>query len=316
MQQKGDARRPGSRCASLVSAVCDGDRREGCDPDRGGEHGRRAEAPRPSRGRSRLAWFSVDGQRQRRLLAHDVPREALQVGARLQAELVGQAAAGRLVHGESVGMPARPVQRDHQLRDEPLAVRVLPDERAELGDDAGMAAELQLCVESLLERPQAKLLQAIRLRPERDIGQRRAAPEPHPLERQGGSALVLAGGGRGRAVLDERCEAPGVDGPAAEIEPVAAAATLDRRPERLQDAAEPRNVALDGVRRGWRRVVAPELVDQAVRRGRSRRRAGRGGQARSVASCRRPGASCRRPEPRSGRGGGTGWSDRLASQWQ
>ena len=159
-------------------------------------------------------------------------------------------------------MPARPVERDHQLRDEALAVRVLPDERAELGDDADMAAELQLRVELLLERPQAKLLEAIRLRSERDIGQRRAAPEPRPLERQGDSALVLAGGGRGRAVLDERCEAPGVDGPPAEIEPVAAAAALDRRPERLQDAAEPRNVALDGVRRGGRRVVLPELVDE------------------------------------------------------
>ena len=43
-------------------------------------------------------------------------------------------------------------------------MRVLPDERAELGDDAGMAAELQLRVELLLERPQAKLLEAIRLR--------------------------------------------------------------------------------------------------------------------------------------------------------
>ena len=49
-------------------------------------------------------------------------------------------------------------------------MRVLRDQCAELGDDAGVAAELQLCVESLLERPQPKLLQAIRLRSERNIG--------------------------------------------------------------------------------------------------------------------------------------------------
>ena len=43
-------------------------------------------------------------------------------------------------------------------------MRVLPDEGSEFGDDVGVAAELQLCVESLLERPQAQFLEVIRLR--------------------------------------------------------------------------------------------------------------------------------------------------------
>ncbi len=99
-----------------------------------------------------------------RLLAHDVAREALEIDAGLKPELVGQAPAGRLVGGKSIRMPARSVEREHQLRDESLAVRVLPDEGSEFGDDVGVAAELQLCVESLLERPQAKFLEVIRLR--------------------------------------------------------------------------------------------------------------------------------------------------------
>src|SRR5215218_10418254 len=107
--------------------------------------------------------------------------ELLQAPARLEAELVHQRPPRRPVRGECVGLTARAVERDDQLSAQPLAVRLLGDERLQLRDERVVTAEREVGVDTLLDRRHPQLLQAADLRlHERligEIGQRPTAPE-------------------------------------------------------------------------------------------------------------------------------------------
>ena len=99
-----------------------------------------------------------------RLLADDLPREALKILARPEAEIVFQVAPRSLVDLEGLDMATRAIERDHELRDEVLAIRCLLDQPAQLSHELGMAAKGKFRVDADLERPRAKLVQALGLR--------------------------------------------------------------------------------------------------------------------------------------------------------
>ena len=88
-------------------------------------------------------------------MAEDLGLELAQLGARLDAELVDEAGAGSLIHVQSLRLPARTVQRDHELSQEALAQRVLGDEPLELSDDVAVAPELEVGLDPLVERDKA-----------------------------------------------------------------------------------------------------------------------------------------------------------------
>ncbi len=79
------------------------------------------------------------GQLQLGVLAQDGLMEFTQLAARLDAELLHEQPARRLVRGERVGLAARAVEGDHQLAPESLAKRMRRRERLELADDLGVA---------------------------------------------------------------------------------------------------------------------------------------------------------------------------------
>src|SRR5215218_9055184 len=92
------------------------------------QHGRSAaRSGSPERGRTRR-WL------QRGILCQDRSLQLPERGPWLDAELVDQRAASRLVALERVDLTAGAVQREHQLRLEALAPRVLSHQRFELGD--------------------------------------------------------------------------------------------------------------------------------------------------------------------------------------
>ena len=146
----------------------------------------------PSTGTSRPASIAFDDlgevvlgaaaarrrRRRARLLPQDRAVQLLERRARLDPELVDERAPRVLVHLERLGLPARPVEREHQLAAEPLAQRMLRDERLELADELGVAPELELGVDPLLERRQPQLLEPrdlrLRERLEREVGERLA----------------------------------------------------------------------------------------------------------------------------------------------
>ena len=167
-------------------------------------------------------------------------------------------------------MPTGPVEREHELSDEALPVRALPDEHLELAHDLRVSAELELRAEPLLVRAEAELLEPLGLRAprrgERHVGERGPAPQgerpgrvlrsPHEV------GLVRRGAGRIQLVAERPC----VEGRAAELQQVAAATTHDPRPVPVERLPDPRDVRLEAMRGRRRRLIAPDLVDQPLDR--------------------------------------------------
>ena len=190
--------------------------------------------------------------------------ERLQLRARVDPELVHERRARSGVGVERLRLPARAVEREHQLAAQALPQRLLADERLELADELRAAAALELGVEPRFERGKPELLEPrdLGLRPRlvREVSQGGAAPE---LERCGELGRAL-GRGELRRRGEPALEVGAVERVGRKVEPVAARLGGDRlRPERL---AELRDVALD---RGlWppRRPLRPERLDQRIAR--------------------------------------------------
>ena len=87
-----------------------------------------------------------------RLLAQDRRVHAAQERARLEAELLDEQLPSLAVDLERLRLPAGAVEREHQLRPQPLAQRMRADERLELGDELGVRADRELRLGPLLER--------------------------------------------------------------------------------------------------------------------------------------------------------------------
>ena len=77
---------------------------------------------------------------ERRVLLQHPPLEVLETRGRVDAELVVEHASERLEHVERLGVPAAPVQRQHELPAQALAQRVAADERVELARRARRGA--------------------------------------------------------------------------------------------------------------------------------------------------------------------------------
>jgi len=162
----------------------------------------------------------------------------------------------------------RAIERDHELRDESLAIRRLLDQPAQLSYELGMAAKGKIRVDANLERPQAKLVEALGLRTallaQRHVGEHRAAPEAECLIRNRRGARMVAGGQRLGGLVYERFEDLRVEDGSTEVDPVAAAPSLDGNPVRGESPAEPGHVRLQAVRCGSRGIVLPDLIEQAL----------------------------------------------------
>ena len=119
------------------------------------------------------------------LVSENFGLEALELGAGLDPELVDEAGASVLVHLEGLGLPASAIEREHQLPPERLAQRVLAGERLQLADDIAVTAEVQVSLDPLPVRDQAKFLEpadlGLREIVECKLRERRPAPEPEGL---------------------------------------------------------------------------------------------------------------------------------------
>ena len=181
---------------------------------------------------------------------------------------------------------------------------MLTDERLELGNELRVAAEREVGIDPQLERGEARSLEALGLRLRENVvgelGERLAAPEAERLAEQ-----PARPGGIGAFRLgDQPLEAEQVELVGVDPDEVAGLLRDDRRavPEHLPQLGD---VELERVRRGRRRIVRPQRVDQAVDRdGRGWASAGAGRAA--FAAWRRPAARARpRPRLRAAPGSGT-----------
>ena len=171
--------------------------------------------------------------------------EGTQLGRGLETEVV-QRRAGLAVGGERVGLPARAVEGEHVLGAEALAVRVIRDERVQLGGRCCVEAVCEVEVETRLERAEAGVVQArgfgLREGLVREVGERGAAPERERPPR------VMRG--------EQPLEALGVELIGRDADEVAGGTRQD--PVRAEQASERMDVHLERVL-GARRRISPQI---------------------------------------------------------
>ena len=118
---------------------------------------------------------------ERRVLIQDRAVELLQRRAGVDPELLEEPLAGVGVDGERLGLPARAVEREHQLAVEALAERVCPRQRLQLGDERVVAAAAEVGVDPVLRAGEPELVEAgdlgLRERLVEEVRECRAAPE-------------------------------------------------------------------------------------------------------------------------------------------
>ena len=85
--------------------------------------------------------------------------EPLELGAGLEPELLDERGAGAAVGVERLGLAAGAVEGEHQVGVQALAVRVLGDQRLQLGDHGAVAAEREVELQPVLERGQAQAVE-------------------------------------------------------------------------------------------------------------------------------------------------------------
>ncbi len=126
--------------------------------------------------------------------------DLLQLGRRVDAELVGEPGAEPLVDVQRVGLPAAGREGPHQLAGEPLVQRVLEREGLELGDEGVRVAELEVGVDPVEDGHEPQVVEAGGVGGERVVGRRRArragegraAPQREGLGEHVGRRAVLA----------------------------------------------------------------------------------------------------------------------------
>jgi hypothetical protein len=182
----------------------------------------------------------------------DPPLERLELLSRLEPELLDEGRARVAVRRERVGLPARAIQRQHQLAREALPQRMRPERRGELPDDLGMPAVGELAPEPPLDGGQAQLLEprdlALGEVVEREVVERRTAPQRQRL-------LVAI-------LVEQRAKAVEVELVRFDAQQVARRPRLE--PAVAEQPAQPRHVAVQRRHRGGRRRLAPQRVEEPV----------------------------------------------------
>ena len=161
-------------------------RRPGPAPRAGAAAGAPAVAGHPPAARRR------DGEVERRVLGEDRLVQAPQLGAGLDADLFDERGARIAVGLERLRLATAAVQREHALGVQPLAQRMLVDQRLELADHLAVAAGVEVVVDRQLGRAQSQLVEPPDLgAPRTARRRRRRAPSPrHSAERLAGAPVV------------------------------------------------------------------------------------------------------------------------------
>ena len=166
--------------------------------------------PRPAQ-----CWF----------LPNHLAGQLSELRARLETDLV-KSAASLLVRIECVRLPTGSVEREHELFNKSLSVRMLPDKSLQVADHFRVPPKLERGIESQLGRAKAPVLEATcvtaTLSTKWDIGRDdRPAPQGGGLCRCPVGALMIVLRLRPGKLVGQRLESLRVQGGVAELESVA-----------------------------------------------------------------------------------------------
>ena len=274
---------------------------------RGADRGDLETASHEPRHRARQPQVAAGSRRpERRVVAKDGALDLAQLGARIDAELVGECPARRLECRESLGLPARAVERQHVLRPQALTVRMLRNQLLELGHEAVVAAERELRVDPQLVCALPALAEdcALRLdRVGREVAQRARlarAPAPRSAVRTP-APPSLSRGRRGRPRRAGRSGA----GRALPNRPSARSRCHGSRCARYRAPCAGRARTPAATWPGLAAGLLPRGSRSSARAGRPRWRAGAGTRRASAASAPRAAPAGQRFRPRRARAAGT-----------
>ena len=207
-----------------------------------------------------------------RVVEEDAFLHALQRWRGVQPELLGQQDAQSLVRPQRLGMAAGAIERQHQELARALAEGILADRGVEERQDLSGSSGIQLGGSERFDRVEVEVVETtdVRLREllVREVGQGGPAPQRVGRPQEVHSPLPIARLDLFASLFDEGLELVRVDGLGRRIELVAGLPGGDEAPtrQRLEGLAQLRDVDLDGVGGGARRIVAPQQVDQPVGR--------------------------------------------------
>ena len=180
-----------------------------------------------------------------------------------------QPSARVAVGAQRLGLPARPVEREHELAAQPLAERMLGRECLELRRRAPVPAECQVGVHALLERCQPEFLEPLDLGRANDSYARSASASPRQSASASRSTRAASAGrvaarsppGPPRASARNVWRRSGRGRPRARSRParVTSRSAVERLPE-------PRDLMVEAAIGRAGRAVPPDLVDQPVAR--------------------------------------------------
>ena len=197
--------------------------------------------------------------------------EVPQLLAGLDPLLLDEDPSDPSVRGQRLRLSTAPVEGDHQLGPQPLAVRVERHQSLEVRHDLRMAAEGQVDVHPELDGLQPSLVEPRALsggeRLVDEVGEGLTPPEVESGPQRQVGGFSVPGTERGRRHPDEALEPHGVHGGGVDVEDVARLlADQGVVPVCPQDRPEPRHVRVEcPERRRWR-CIRPDLVDDPVRR--------------------------------------------------
>ena len=150
--------------------------------------GRRRDRRQPLHARRRLGRSPRSPPVRRRgrrlegqVLVEDGGLEPTERRARLDTQLVCEHTPGLAIGLERVRLPARAVERDHELASQPLVERMLRDERLELADQLEMTSQGKLGLHACRDTGDTEILEprdrALGKGLVDEVGERRPAPE-------------------------------------------------------------------------------------------------------------------------------------------
>ena len=243
-------------------------------------HARAGEDPRDLRQLAVTADQFVGRRRQRRrrgtgrgdsgqlgVVLEDRLLEPPQLTAGLDPQLLDQQPAPLAHHLERLRLPAAAIQRQHQVRPQPLSQGMLGHQRPQLADQVSVAPAGELGAHPLLDRLDAQLLEAVDLAlcelVEAMVGQRGPTPEPESRFKVGSRRRRVLGARSREQVL----EAMRVDGVGLHRERIAGGAAVDRGGV-TEPVAQAGHLLLQGLHTVARRVARPHGIDQLVDRDR------------------------------------------------
>ena len=192
-----------------------------------------------------------------------------QLGAGIDAELVGDGVPRPPVGLERLGVTAGAVQRPHQQQPQAFPQRMVGQQPAGFGDGLGVPAAGELRRDPEFGGFEAELVEPFGLRLDergvRDVSQRLAVPQRECLGELPGRALRVTVGEGLPAVAHHGLEHQRVRVRGGHPKLVAGSAGDQQRAVRVvHEPAQPQHVDADEVGRLGRRFVPPHLADQHV----------------------------------------------------